>query len=93
MARGLNQQKLAVQSGHWPLMRFDPRRAAEGKNPMQLDSKPPSVPLEDYLYQESRYTALRQTQPEQARKLLQAAQQDVAARWKMYETWTHRWEP
>jgi pyruvate-ferredoxin/flavodoxin oxidoreductase len=93
MARGLNQQKLAVQSGHWPLMRFDPRRAAEGKNPMQLDSNPPSVPLEDYLYQESRYTALRQTQPEQARKLLQAAQQDVAARWKMYETWTHRWEP
>jgi pyruvate-ferredoxin/flavodoxin oxidoreductase len=87
MSHGLNQQKLAVQSGHWPLMRFDPRRAAEDKNPMQLDSKAPSVPLEDYLYHETRYTTLRQTHPEEARKLLQAAQQDVAARWKMYETW------
>jgi pyruvate-ferredoxin/flavodoxin oxidoreductase len=87
MAHGLNQQKLAVQSGHWPLMRFDPRRVAESKNPMQLDSKAPSVPLEDYLYHETRYTTLRQTHPNEARKLLQEAQRDVAARWKMYETW------
>jgi pyruvate-ferredoxin/flavodoxin oxidoreductase len=87
MSHGLSQQKLAVQSGHWPLFRFDPRRTAEGKNPMQLDSKAPSVPLEDYLYNETRYTVLRQTHPEEAKKLLEQAQQDVAARWKMYETW------
>jgi pyruvate-ferredoxin/flavodoxin oxidoreductase len=87
MTRGLSQQKLAVQSGHWPLLRFDPRRTAEGKNPMQLDSKAPSVPLEDYLYNETRYTTLRQTHPEAAKRLLEQAQQDVAARWKMYETW------
>jgi pyruvate-ferredoxin/flavodoxin oxidoreductase len=87
MTHGLGQQKLAVQSGHWPLFRFDPRRTALGKNPMQLDSKPPSVPLEEYLYNETRYTMLRQSHPEEAKKLLELAQGDVAARWKMYETW------
>jgi pyruvate-ferredoxin/flavodoxin oxidoreductase len=87
MKTGLGQQKLAVQSGHWPLFRFDPRRTAEGKNPMQLDSKAPSVPLEDYLYRETRYTQLQQGHPEEAKKLLELAQQDVNARWKMYETW------
>ncbi|MGB9121050.1 MAG: pyruvate:ferredoxin (flavodoxin) oxidoreductase [Candidatus Angelobacter sp.] len=87
MKQGLSQQKLAVQSGHWPLFRFDPRRAAEGKNPMQLDSKAPSVPLEDYIYNETRYSMLRQSHPEEAKKLLEEAREDVAARWKMYETW------
>jgi pyruvate-ferredoxin/flavodoxin oxidoreductase len=87
MTHGLSQQKLAVQSGHWPLFRFDPRRAAEGKNPMQLDSKPPSVPLEEYLYNETRYTVLCQSHPEEAKKLLEEARGDVATRWKMYETW------
>ncbi|HLK07798.1 MAG TPA: pyruvate:ferredoxin (flavodoxin) oxidoreductase [Candidatus Angelobacter sp.] len=87
MKQGLSQQKLAVQSGHWPLFRFDPRRAAEGKNPMQLDSKPPSVPLENYIYNETRYSMLRQSHPEEAKKLLEEAREDVAARWKMYETW------
>ncbi|HEU4416147.1 MAG TPA: 4Fe-4S binding protein, partial [Candidatus Angelobacter sp.] len=87
MKQGLGQQKLAVQSGHWPLFRFDPRRKAEGKNPMQLDSKAPSAPLEDYLYNETRYTMLKQGHPEEAKKLLEQAQQDVADRWKMYETW------
>jgi pyruvate-ferredoxin/flavodoxin oxidoreductase len=87
MKQGLSQQKLAVQSGHWPLFRFDPRRAAEGKNPMQLDSKAPSVPLEDYIYNETRYSMLRQSHPEEAKKLLEEAREDVAARWKMYEMW------
>ncbi|HSK45102.1 MAG TPA: pyruvate:ferredoxin (flavodoxin) oxidoreductase [Candidatus Binatia bacterium] len=87
MKQGLSQQKLAVQSGHWPLFRFDPRRAAEGKNPMQLDSRAPSVPLEEYLYHETRYSMLRQSHPEEAKKLLEEAREDVAARWKMYETW------
>lgn len=87
MTHGLSQQKLATQSGHWPLFRFDPRRAAEGKSPMQLDSTAPSVPLEDYLYNESRYTMLRQSHPEEAKKLLEEARQDVTVRWKMYETW------
>jgi pyruvate-ferredoxin/flavodoxin oxidoreductase len=87
MKQGLSQQKLAVQSGHWPLFRFDPRRAGEGKPALQLDSRAPSVPLEDYLYNETRYTMLRQADPEEAKKLLAEARQDVASRWKMYETW------
>ncbi|MFL6311194.1 MAG: pyruvate:ferredoxin (flavodoxin) oxidoreductase [Terriglobales bacterium] len=87
LKNGLTQQKLAIQSGHWPLFRFDPRRTAEGKNPMQLDSKPPSVPLEDYIYNETRYSMLRQSHPVEAKKLLEEARADVAARWKMYETW------
>jgi pyruvate-ferredoxin/flavodoxin oxidoreductase len=89
MQCSLSQQKLAVESGHWPLFRFDPRRGAQGKNPMQLDSKAPSVPLEDYLYNETRYTMLKQSHPEEAKKLLEEARQDVADRWKMYETWAN----
>ena len=54
---------------------------------MQLDSKAPSVPLEDYIYNETRYSMLRQSHPEEAKKLLEEARADVAARWKMYETW------
>ena len=87
MAHGLDQQKLAVQSGHWPLFRFDPRKVAEGKNPLQMDSKAPSIPLENYLYNEGRYTMLKQSHPEEAKKLLEEAQQDVLNRWKIYEAW------
>ena len=54
---------------------------------MQVSPKPPSVPLEDYLYNETRYTMLRQSNPEEAKKLLEEAREDVATRWKMYETW------
>ena len=89
MFQGLTQQKLAVQSGHWPLFRFDPRRNAEGKSPMQLDSRPPSVPLEQYIYNESRYTMLKQSHPETAKPLLEEAQGDVNERWKIYEMWAH----
>lgn len=89
MAHALTQQKLAVQSGHWPLFRFDPRLTAEGKNPMQLDSQPPSIRLEEYVYNEARYTMLKQSHPETAKRLLEEAQQDVRERWKIYEMWAH----
>jgi pyruvate-ferredoxin/flavodoxin oxidoreductase len=85
MAHGLGQQKLAVQSGYWPLFRFNPDLAGQGKNPFQLDSKPPSIPLEDYIYKESRYTSLTSSHPDEAKHLLQAAKQDVLDRWKIYE--------
>jgi|SRR5215813_4807552 len=87
LVHGLEQQKLAVQSGHWPLFRYDPRLASEGKNPFQLDSQPPSVPLEKYIYNESRYTALREAHPELAQRLLEEARRDVLDRWKTYEAW------
>lgn len=89
LIRSLEQQKLAVQSGHWPLFRYNPKLRSEGDNPFQLDSQPPSIPLENYIYNESRYTALRQTHPELARKLLEEARQDVLDRWKTYEAWAN----
>ena len=87
---GLNQQALAVKSGYWPLFRFDPKRAEEGKNPLQLDSRKPAMPLEKYIYNETRYTMLARSQPEVAKKLLVQAQQDVYDRWEMYEQWAAR---
>jgi len=88
MVHGLDQQKLAVQSGHWPLFRYNPAAKMLGKNPFQLDSKAPSVPLESYLYNETRYSQLKEAHPEEAEKLLREAESDVQQRWKAYETWS-----
>ncbi|NLI00198.1 MAG: pyruvate:ferredoxin (flavodoxin) oxidoreductase [Chthonomonadales bacterium] len=85
MAKGLNQQKLAVDSGAVLLYRYDPRLAAEGKSPLQIDSKPPSIPLSDFIYTENRYRMLQQADPATAARLLAAAQADVQARWQMYQ--------
>jgi pyruvate-ferredoxin/flavodoxin oxidoreductase len=85
MAFGIEQQKAAVQSGYWPLLRYNPALVAEGKNPLQLDSKPPSLPLEKYIYNEARYTMLAHSDPETAKKLLHEAQEDVKTRWRLYE--------
>jgi pyruvate-ferredoxin/flavodoxin oxidoreductase len=81
LRNGLQQQKKAVLSGYWPLFRFDPRLPM----PLQLDSKPPSIPLEDYAYAEGRYRMLRQTHPDQAQRLMEVAQDDVYARWTRYQ--------
>jgi len=85
LVHGLDQQKLAVQSGHWPLFRYNPALAKEGKNPFVLDSKAPSIPLEQYIYNETRYTMLVNSNPEEAKKLLVAAQENVNDRWKLYQ--------
>ncbi len=85
---GLEQQKLAVQSGYWPLIRYNPALVQQGKNPFQLDSKAPALPLEKYIYNETRYTMLTRSNPESAKKLLVEAQADVYARWKLYEYWS-----
>jgi pyruvate-ferredoxin/flavodoxin oxidoreductase len=84
MAKGMQQQKLAVESGHWPLYRYDPRRAARGEHPLQLDSKDPTKPLGEYLYNESRYRQLAQADPETAAMLLERAQEVVKSRRKIY---------
>jgi pyruvate-ferredoxin/flavodoxin oxidoreductase len=86
MAFGMNQQKSAVLSGYWPLMRYNPAMRLEGKNPFQLDSKAPSMPLKDYVYQEARYTILARSNPEAAAQLLREAQEDVQRRWLVYES-------
>jgi pyruvate-ferredoxin/flavodoxin oxidoreductase len=87
LRHGMEQQKAAVQSGHWPLFRYNPALAAEGKNPLQLDSKAPSIPLKSYAYNETRYTMLAHSDPDTARRLLDEAQDDVMARWRLYEHW------
>ncbi|MBZ5515841.1 MAG: pyruvate:ferredoxin (flavodoxin) oxidoreductase [Acidobacteriia bacterium] len=87
LVHGLDQQKAAVQSAYWPLFRFNPALAAQGKNPLQLDSRPPSLPLEKYVYNETRYTMLTRSDPEAAKRLLELAQDDVNQRWRLYENW------
>jgi pyruvate-ferredoxin/flavodoxin oxidoreductase len=85
MAKGMTQQKMAADSGYWPLYRYDPRLALEGKNPFQLDSKEPSLPLKDYIYTEGRYRILLQSDPDAAKYLLGQAQQAVNDRWRHYK--------
>ncbi|MDW8394867.1 MAG: pyruvate:ferredoxin (flavodoxin) oxidoreductase [Anaerolineae bacterium] len=84
MAKGMNQQKLAVESGYWPLYRYNPVLAKEGKNPFQLDSSAPKIPLRDYAYNETRYRMLAQSNPEEAEALMKIAQEVVNARWRQY---------
>ena len=84
----MQQQKAAVNSGHWLLYRYDPRLTEQGKNPLTLDSKPPSIPIKDYAYAETRYKMLTLSNPEEAKRLLKLAQQDVLARHQFYQQLT-----
>ncbi|HQK42339.1 MAG TPA: 4Fe-4S double cluster binding domain-containing protein, partial [Anaerolineaceae bacterium] len=85
MSKGLVQQKLAVNSGAWPLYRYDPRLALEGKNPLQLDSKAPNIKVSEYAYNETRYRMLLQSDEERAEMLMNEAQADADRRWSLYE--------
>ncbi|MCC5940983.1 MAG: pyruvate:ferredoxin (flavodoxin) oxidoreductase [Balneolaceae bacterium] len=93
MKDGLTQQKLAVDSGYWPLFRFDPTRADEGKSPFQLDSKAPKIDLKDYAYNEMRYLMLAKSQPKIAKQLMTQAQKEVHDQWKVYEQLEKLYEP
>ena len=84
LVHGLEQQKLAVNSGYWPLMRYNPGLREQGKNPFQLDSKAPSIRLKEYAYREARYTMLARGNPELAAELLNEAQDDVERQWRVY---------
>ena len=81
MTQGMQQQKLAVDSGYWPLLRYNPDAAASGANPLHLDSKPPRIRLEEYAYRETRYRILKASHPEEARRLMDLARKDVQDRW------------
>ncbi|MGK5091275.1 pyruvate:ferredoxin (flavodoxin) oxidoreductase [Deltaproteobacteria bacterium TL4] len=85
MKQGLQQQKLAVNSGYWPLIRYNPELSQAGQNPFVLDSLRPSISLRDYAYNEMRYKVLTRTNPEEAEKLMVLAQKHVDLRWKTYE--------
>ncbi|MGC9198812.1 MAG: pyruvate:ferredoxin (flavodoxin) oxidoreductase [Acidobacteriaceae bacterium] len=84
LVHSLEQQKLAVQSGYWPLIRYNPALIETGNNPFQLDSKAPSVRLKEYAYREARYTMLARSNPDLAAKLLEEAQGDVERVWRIY---------
>ena len=85
MAKGMHQQKLAVESGYWPLYRYNPRLVEEQRNPFQLDSSDPKIALQDYIYTEGRYRMLQQSDPAVAKFLLGQAQKAVARRWQHYK--------
>jgi pyruvate-ferredoxin/flavodoxin oxidoreductase len=78
-------QQLAVDSGHWPLFRYNPQQAAAGKNPLHLDSKAPSIPYRDFIETEIRFNMLWRTHPEDAEKFLEQSQQEVLHRYHYYE--------
>jgi pyruvate-ferredoxin/flavodoxin oxidoreductase len=85
MAKGMTNQKLAVESGHFPLYRYNPMLARDGKNPLKLDSKAPKIRFDEFSYLETRFKMLTKSDPEEAKRLLALAQSDVQRKWKFYE--------
>jgi pyruvate-ferredoxin/flavodoxin oxidoreductase len=90
MTKGLDEQKNAVNSGHWPLYRFNPANEAQGKNPLTVDSKAPSISLADYIYNENRYKVLQKSNPELAKKYLDMAQKKVIDQYAHYKHMSER---
>ena len=85
LRKGISQQKLAVESGAWPLFRYNPKLKAEGKNPLILDSKEPTADIGEYMYNEIRFRALKQSGPERAAELLEVARRDAKERYAFYK--------
>jgi pyruvate-ferredoxin/flavodoxin oxidoreductase len=85
MTRGTEQQRKAVLSGYWPLVRFNPALIKEGKNPLHLDSKAPTISLEEYVYSENRFRSLKAMNPQRTKKLLEESQKEVVRRFRKYE--------
>jgi pyruvate-ferredoxin/flavodoxin oxidoreductase len=89
MSNNLRQQDLAVNSGHWALFRYDPRKTEKGVNPLNIDSKAPSIPYRDYVSTETRFSVLNRTHPEAAERFLRLAQKHVETRFSLYEQLAH----
>ncbi len=85
LAEGLEQQKLAVNCGHWPLYRYNPTLEDEGKNPLHIDSKAPSISFAEYALNENRYRMLKMMNPEHADELMALSQNDVDKGWRFLE--------
>ena len=86
MGKSQEEEKLAVESGYWPLYRYDPRLAEEGKNPFQLDYKEPDGTIHDFIMREVRYAALTKTFPDEAKKLHKRLEDGVVAKYKTYKS-------
>jgi pyruvate-ferredoxin/flavodoxin oxidoreductase len=89
MARGMTDQKIAVETGYFPLFRYNPDLVKEGKNPFKLDSKAPKGALSDFTSLETRFNVLTKSDPVRAKELLKLAEQDVKVRWSLYEQFAH----
>jgi pyruvate-ferredoxin/flavodoxin oxidoreductase len=83
---GMQQQKLAAECGYWPLFRYNPGEAAQGRPPLAIDSRPPKIGLKEYAYRETRYRMLASIDPQRAARLLQEAEQDLRDRWSRLES-------
>jgi pyruvate-ferredoxin/flavodoxin oxidoreductase len=84
MTKSMTHQKDAVKSGYWPLYRFHPSETEDGQ-PFKLDSRAPSIPVRDFVADETRFAILERTHPEDAHRLAQLAQADADERWRYYE--------
>ena len=89
LSNNLRQQDLAVNSGHWPLFRYDPRKAEAGEHPLHMDSKPPSIPYRDFAATETRFSVLQRTHPDHAERYMRAAQKQVESRFHLYDQLAH----
>ncbi|MHC4475203.1 MAG: pyruvate:ferredoxin (flavodoxin) oxidoreductase [Planctomycetota bacterium] len=85
MTKGFDEQRKAVECGHWPLYRYDPRLRDQAKNPLQLDSKAPTLDFEEYAYGQNRYRTLKKSKPEEADRLLALAKKDAAEKWALIQ--------
>ncbi|MBW4614053.1 MAG: pyruvate:ferredoxin (flavodoxin) oxidoreductase [Desmonostoc vinosum HA7617-LM4] len=90
MTTAMNHQKSLIESGRWLLYRYNPQLQKQGKNPLQLDMRSPTKSVEHSMYQENRFKMLTKSKPELAHHLLQQAQAEVDARWRMYEYLANR---
>jgi pyruvate-ferredoxin/flavodoxin oxidoreductase len=86
MGKGMNNQKIAVETGYWPLFRYNPSTIAEGKNPFKLDSKAPKFPIQEFTNLETRFKVLEKSHPERAKMLMKLAQGDIQRRWDYYSS-------
>jgi pyruvate-ferredoxin/flavodoxin oxidoreductase len=89
LSNNIRQQELAVDSGHWPLFRYDPRRTQQGENPLKMDSKEPTIPYRDFAATETRFSVLQRTHPEDSERFLQQAQKQIKTRYQLYEQLAH----
>jgi pyruvate-ferredoxin/flavodoxin oxidoreductase len=85
LSNNLRQQDLAVKSGHWPLLRYDPREREQGRNPLRLDSPEPSIPFKDFASTETRFTMLARSHPEEAAAFIKAAEEEARLRYAEYK--------
>ncbi|HEV8537317.1 MAG TPA: 4Fe-4S dicluster domain-containing protein, partial [Bacteroidota bacterium] len=89
MAKGMTNQKVAVDTGYWHLFRYNPMLEKKGENPFKLDSRPPKLPLKEFTQLETRFKMLEKSHPQRAKELAALAQEDVYVRWKVYEHLAH----